>query len=115
MILTKKEVGEIIDACLLADGNEDWRHQRATDHVRWRAWINPRVLRSCDDEALKQNFLEYVRAGAGRHQFVLFHLPALVADMPRLRTVLQVLLDTKTPLMGRINAVLQPCGPYYLY
>jgi len=115
MILTKKQVGEILDACLLSHGNENWRRKRANDHHHWRAWINPRALCSCSDGELKQNFLEYVKAGAGRHRFVSFQLHALVADMPRLRIVLQALLDQKTPLVDRINAVLQSTGRHYTY
>ena len=109
MRLNNKELGEVLDSCVLAPGNI-WRQQRLELHARWHVWINPDGIRSLSDEELKCKFLEYFNS----HDFIAVRRDRLVGDVHRLRATITFLLDPTVSLKSRVNGVLERMGKYRL-
>ncbi|MDV2495789.1 MAG: endonuclease NucS [bacterium] len=114
MKLSDQHIKLLLEKFVNAPESQQWRDQRKSDHLLWDQWVNQETVQKLSDEELKQRFLEYFHAGAGRHPFNHIYRDRIIRDPKKFRDTLTFLLDETISLKERINEVLNKNGKHHI-
>lgn len=105
-MIEEPQLGELLNAYAESEHIREWRPKREEWHAKYSEWLNPKTLRSMDEDELRERFLDFFDNGGGVGDFRPRYRKDLTKNVERLRRLLLYLVDETIPVSERLDTAL---------